>query len=167
MRRSISELNRVSREKFVRWIGPAFEHSPWIADEAAGKRPFADVNDMHRQLCEAVRVASEEDQLQLIQAHPNLAQRGALTAESTREQASAGLDKLEHEEQSTLQSKNREYRAKFGFPFVICARLNDKDSIVAAMTKRLSNSREQEIQTALEEIFKIAELRLRDLCQEN
>jgi 2-oxo-4-hydroxy-4-carboxy-5-ureidoimidazoline decarboxylase len=94
MRRCISELNRVSREDFVRLVGPAFEHSPWIALEAAEKRPFADVDEMHRQLCKAVRLAPEEKQLALIQAHPDLAQRGALTAESTREQASAGLDKL-------------------------------------------------------------------------
>jgi OHCU decarboxylase len=165
MRHSIAELNRMSREEFVRGVGPVFEHSPWIATVAADKRPFANVEELLRQLCRVVREAPESEQLGLIQAHPDLAERGVLSAESTREQASAGLDKLLPEQRSTIQSQNQAYRGKFGFPFVICARLNSKDSIVDALTRRLPHSREQEIQTALEEIFKIAQLRLRDLCQ--
>jgi 2-oxo-4-hydroxy-4-carboxy-5-ureidoimidazoline decarboxylase len=165
MRHSISELNRVSREEFVRWVGPVFEHSPWIATAAAEKRPFADLDSLNRQLCQVAREAPEAQQLALIQAHPDLGQRGALTAESTREQASAGLDQLAQNQRAAIQSQNQAYRAKFGFPFVICARLNNQDSILDALSRRLANSREQEIQTALEEIFKIAQLRLRDLCQ--
>jgi OHCU decarboxylase len=167
MRQSIPELNRVSREEFVRWVGPVFEHSPWIATVAADKRPFADLDALHRQLCQIVRDAPEGEQIALIQAHPDLVRRGVLTAESIREQASAGLDKLVPEQQSAIQSQNQAYRGKFEFPFVICARLNSKDSILDALARRLTNSREQEIQTALEEIFKIAQLRLRDLCQAN
>jgi 2-oxo-4-hydroxy-4-carboxy-5-ureidoimidazoline decarboxylase len=165
MRRRVSELNQMSREEFIRCVGPVFEQSPWIAAAAVEKRPFADMGELHCQLCDTVRAAPEEKQLALIQAHPDLAQRGALTAESTREQAGAGLDKLSSEQHSAIQSRNQAYRAKFGFPFVICARLNDRTSIMDALNRRLSNSREQEIKTALEEIFKIAELRLRDLCQ--
>ncbi len=165
MRYSISELNCMGWEEFVRSIGPVFEHSPWIATAAAHKRPFANLDELNRQLRQAVREAPESKQLELIQAHPDLAQRGALTAESTREQAGAGLDKLPPEQRSAIQSQNQAYRGKFGFPFVICARLNSRDSIVDALARRMPHSREQEIQTALEEIFKIAELRLRDLCQ--
>jgi 2-oxo-4-hydroxy-4-carboxy-5-ureidoimidazoline decarboxylase len=165
MRHSIAELNRVSREEFVRWVGPVFEHSPWIAAEAAEKRPFPNLDSLHRELCRIVRDAPESRQLGLIQAHPDLGQRGPLTDESTREQNSAGMDNLAAAQQSTIQAQNQAYRAKFGFPFVICARLNDKNSIVDAMKRRLENSRDEEIQTALEEIFKIAQLRLRDLCQ--
>jgi 2-oxo-4-hydroxy-4-carboxy-5-ureidoimidazoline decarboxylase len=165
MRHSVVELNRMSQEEFVRVVGPVFEHSPWIAAEAAVKRPFANTDEMHRQLCQAARVAPQEKQLGLIKAHPDLAACGTLTAESTREQISAGLDKLQTEEKSAIQSQNQAYREKFGFPFVICARLNNKDSIAEAFTRRLTHSRDEEIQTALEEIFKIAALRLRDLCQ--
>jgi 2-oxo-4-hydroxy-4-carboxy-5-ureidoimidazoline decarboxylase len=165
MRHSIAELNRVSREEFVRSVGPVFEHSHWIATVAADKRPFANLEELHRHLCHVVRAAPEARQLALIQAHPDLAQPGPLTAESTREQAGAGLDQLLPEQRSAIQSQNQAYRAKFGFPFVICARLNGKDSIVDAFTRRLPQSREQEIRSALEEIFKIAQLRLRDLCQ--
>jgi 2-oxo-4-hydroxy-4-carboxy-5-ureidoimidazoline decarboxylase len=164
MHHGLIELNSMTQQEFVRVIGPVFEHSPWIASEAAAKRPFANVDELHRQLCGVVRVSPVEKQLGLIKAHPDLAARGVLTAESTREQTSAGLDKLHSDENSAIQNQNRAYREKFGFPFVICARLNNKDSIARAFTRRLAHSREEEIQTALEEIFKIAALRLRDIC---
>src|SRR5580704_7897959 len=135
MRHSIAELNQMNPEEFVRVIGSVFEHSPWISAEAAGKRPVDNMDELHRQLCNVVRAAPQEKQLGLIKAHPDLAARGTLTAESTREQISAGLDKLQTEEKSAIQSQNQAYREKFGFPFVICARLNNKDSIAEAFTR--------------------------------
>ena len=92
-----------------------------------------------------------------------LALAGQLTRESTSEQASAGLDRLTPEEIAEFQKQNAAYQEKFGFPFIICARLNKKAAILAGFKARLGNSRAQEIKTALEEIFKIADLRLRDL----
>ena len=163
----LTQLNSLARDEFTRVVGPVFEHSPWIAEAAWQKRPFASVEALHLALCEIVRTAGEEKQLALILAHPDLVGRlaltGALTKESTSEQASAGLSLLMSEEISLFQSNNAAYKAKFGFPFVICARLNKKEAILNGFKLRLSHSREQEIQTALAEIFKIAELRLRDL----
>jgi len=163
----ISGLNNLGRESFVKKIGPVFEHSPWIADEAWSKRPFAGLDSLHRALCDTVKNSGEEKQLALIRAHPDLvgklALAGQLTTESTGEQASAGLNKLSQQEVDLFQKQNAAYKNKFGFPFVICARLNKKEAIIAGFERRLNNSREQEIKTALEEIFKIAKLRLRDL----
>ena len=164
---TISQLNRLGQTEFVRVVGPVFEHSPWIAETAFTKKPFADLENLHRALCETVKNSGEEKQLALIRAHPDLvgkiALAGQLTKESTNEQASAGLNKLSPEEIDLFQKQNAAYKNKFGFPFVICARLNKKDAFFAGFETRLKNSREQEIKTALEEIFKIAELRLRDL----
>lgn len=164
---SLSDLNQTERDQFVWKIGPVFEHSPWIAEAVWPKRPFADLANLHCSLCEIVLSASEEKQLALIRAHPDLVGRtalaGTLTSASNSEQASAGLNKLSPEEITLFQKKNTAYRAKFDFPFVICARLNKKEAILAGFEQRLKNSREQEIKTALEEIFKIAEFRLRDL----
>ena len=164
---TLTELNSLSREEFVRVVGPMFEHSPWIAEAAWAKRPFASAKQLHKALCETVRNAGEEKQLALIRAHPDLvgklALAGQLTKESTGEQASAGLSQLTPEEIGLFQSNNSAYKTKFGFPFIICARLNKKKAILNGFKVRLQNSREQEIKTALEEIFKIAELRLRDL----
>ena len=164
---TLVQLNSLSRDEFVRIVGPVFEHSPWIAEATWPKRPFAGVEELHRALCETVQQAGEEKQLMLIRAHPDLvgklALAGQLTRESTNEQAGAGLTQLTPQEVELFQSNNEAYKAKFGFPFIICARLNKKDAILNGFKVRLQNSREQEIQTALAEIFKIAELRLRDL----
>jgi OHCU decarboxylase len=164
---SLLQLNSLARDEFVRVIGPVFEHSPWIAQETWAKRPFTSAEKLNAQLCEAVNIAGQEKQLALIRAHPDLVGRaalaGTLTRESTGEQASAGLNQLSPDEITLFQKQNDAYKNKFNFPFVICARLNKKEAILAGFERRLKNSREQEIKTALEEIFKIAELRLRDL----
>jgi OHCU decarboxylase len=165
----ISQLNNLDQAEFTRTVGPIFEHSPWIAEITWTQRPFTSVEQLHRALCQTVRAAGEEKQLALIRAHPDLVGRaalaGTLTRESTGEQASAGLNALSPEEIALFQKQNAAYRAKFCFPFVICARLNKKEAILAGFEQRLKNPPAQEIQVALEEIFKIAELRLRDLTQ--
>jgi 2-oxo-4-hydroxy-4-carboxy-5-ureidoimidazoline decarboxylase len=164
---TLAQINSLSHEEFTRIVGPVFEHSPWIAEAAWGQKPFASVEQLHRALCETVQGADEEKQLALIRAHPDLvgklALAGQLTKESTNEQASAGLSQLTPEEVKLFQTNNAAYKAKFNFPFIICARLNKKAAILNGFRVRLENSRGQEIKTALEEIFKIAELRLRDL----
>ncbi len=164
---SVAELNSCTREDFEHLIGPVFEHSPWIAEATCVKRPFKDMETLHRSLCETVRSAGQEAQLALIRAHPDLVGRaalaGGLTPQSSSEQASAGLDKLTGEEIAAFQSSNQAYRDTFGFPFVICARLNKKEAILSGFRERLQHSREKEIETALEEIYKIAYLRLQDI----
>jgi OHCU decarboxylase len=164
---TLAELNGLSSPDFIRIVGPVFENSPWIAGTTASQRPFASFYDLHHALCETVKNSTKALQLALIRAHPDLvgklALAGQLTRESTGEQASAGLTQLTPDEVALFQRQNAAYQGKFGFPFVICARLNKKDAIIAGFTRRLGNSRADEIKTALEEIFKIAELRLRDL----
>ena len=163
----LEEFNSLDRDDFVRVIGPVFEQSPWIAEAAWPRRPFANVEDLHTALCEIVRSAGPEKQLALIRAHPDLVGRaalaGSLSAASTREQASAGLDKLTAAEIALFQKQNRAYQERFGFPFVICARENRKEAILSAFEKRLKNTRPEEIQTALGEIARIGWLRLADL----
>jgi 2-oxo-4-hydroxy-4-carboxy-5-ureidoimidazoline decarboxylase len=164
---SLAGLNELSREAFLKVIGPVFEHSPWIAEQTWAKRPFESVGTLHRALCDAVLASDEPRKLALISAHPDLAGRaaraGTLTPASTREQASGGLDQLSTAEAALFDKCNHEYRARFGFPFVICARQNKKEAMLAGFERRLKNSPEQEIEVALAEIFKIAELRLHDL----
>jgi len=167
---ALSQLNRWDRPTFVRVLGPVFEHSPWIAERTWTRRPFDSLHGLHQALCDTVRTSSEQEQLKLIRAHPDLVGRaalvGSLTPSSSKEQASAGLDRLSSEEISAFQHLNQAYRQTFGFPFVICARLNKKEAILDGFRARLKHNRAEEIQTALSEIFKIAELRLRDLVEE-
>ena len=116
-----------------------------------------------------MRRASLEQQEALINAHPDLAGRlalaGKLTAESTKEQASAGLNQMTADELARFTDLNAAYRGRFGFPFIICARLNDRRAIVDAMQQRLNNSPATEHAAALTEIEKIASLRLYDLLR--
>ncbi len=161
----LSQLNALDLETFTRVIGPAFEHCSWIAERTWTTRPWASVEELHFALGETVRRATEEEKLTLIQAHPDLVGNAVLTSESRGEQAIAGLGDLTREETESFESYNASYRERFGFPFVICARLNKKEAILHAFPKRLESSREKEIETALAEIGKIAELRLHDMIR--
>jgi len=162
----LNELNLAPVDAFTAALGHLFEHSPWVAAETWPRGPFRDAAHLHAELCRTLQAAEAERQLALIRAHPDLAGRLArqkqLTAESTREQAGAGLDQLTDAELADFQTRNDTYRAKFGFPFVICARLNAKAAILAAMEARMPNSPAQEHAAALAEIEKIAWLRLQD-----
>ena len=166
----LAELNQLDRASFVAICGPLFEHSPWIADRTFIQAPFASREALHAALCATLGMSTKEEQLDLVRSHPDLvgrlARAGSLTHESTGEQAAAGLASLTTDEVQQFDSNNAAYRAKFDFPFVICARENKKDAILAAFPLRLQNSPEQELATALVEIGKIARLRLWDAVQE-
>jgi 2-oxo-4-hydroxy-4-carboxy-5-ureidoimidazoline decarboxylase len=168
---TIEEVNELGREEFVAKFGPLFEESPWVVERAWQDRPFECLSEVQDPLNAAVHAASEERQLALIRAHPDLAGKaaikGTLTPESTREQASAGLDRLSPQEYETFTETNRAYREKFGFPMVVCVREHMKESILASAAARLKRSREEEFETALDEISMIANLRLQDLVEPN
>jgi 2-oxo-4-hydroxy-4-carboxy-5-ureidoimidazoline decarboxylase len=163
---TLSGLNAGDRRAFVAALSHLFEHSPWVAEETFDRRPFGDLEGLHAALCATMRGAPRERQLALVRAHPDLAgrlaQAGKLTASSSREQAAAGLDRLTAAEAAEIERLNEAYTSRFGFPFVICARLNAKDTILAAMRARLANPAEAELSTALDEIAKIARLRLNE-----
>ncbi len=164
---TVDDLNRCPPEEFVAVVGPVFEHSPWIAAAVVDRRPFASRERLHAALCEVVMAAGEDRQLALIRAHPDLVGRAvavaALTAESAREQAAAGLMALTADDRSRFDDYNSRYKARFGFPFVICARKNKKEAILQAFPERLTHTRAEEVATALDQIFQIAALRLADL----
>ncbi len=150
---------------FIARYAALFEHSPWVVERAAVQAPFA---DLHAGLMQVVHDATPDEQLALIRAHPELAGKAAidrtLTAESAHEQASAGLDRLTEAEFARFHALNAAYATRFGFPFIICVRLTDKVGILTAMERRLGNTREDEIATALGEIGEIVRLRLKDIA---
>jgi 2-oxo-4-hydroxy-4-carboxy-5-ureidoimidazoline decarboxylase len=144
-----------------------FEESPWIAREAWEERPFGSVDALHAAMVWVVEHSPRDARLELIRAHPELAGKaalaGALAPESTREQAAAGLDRLTPLQYERLTTLTAAYRERFGFPFVVCAREHTADSIIDAVANRLESTPEEEEQTALSEIAKIARLRLDEL----
>ncbi len=166
---AIEQVNDLNKEEFVAKFGSLYEHSPWVADEAWRKRPFHSFSELHGAFQAAVREAPQERQLDLIRVHPDLAGRaavtGELTPESTREQASAGLDRLSPEEYEAFTRLNEAYKEKFGFPMIFAVRENTKESILAGAEARLENPKSEEIETALGEIAKIGHFRLQELIR--
>jgi OHCU decarboxylase len=160
----------LGRDGFVATYGGIFEHSPWIAERAFDLElgPAHDTaGGLHNALCRMFRSASEEERLGVLTAHPDLAgklaQAKRLTAESTSEQASAGLDALTDEERETFTTLNQQYVERFGFPFIIAVRDHDKASILAAFQRRIDHDRATEFAEACRQVERIAEFRLRDI----
>lgn len=164
---TLADINGMDEAGFVRALGHLFEHSPWVAVDAAAKRPFTSIEDLHKSFVDAMNEADFDTQMALINAHPDLAGKLALarqlTAESAFEQASAGLDQLSREEFARFSTLNNAYREKFGFPFIICVRLNTKFSILSAFERRLERDATTERKEALKQIGDITRLRLAEL----
>jgi OHCU decarboxylase len=160
--------SQMGKTEFVEKFGSIYEHSPWIAERAFDGE-LGPANDtatgLNFALRSQFRLATEAEQLAVLRAHPDLAGKLAaakkLTAESTAEQASAGLDLLTDEEREKFTHLNSAYVQKFNFPFIIAVRDNTKASILAAFEQRLGNSWETEVLTAGKQVERIAQLRLR------
>ena len=159
----------MDRATFVQEFGGVFEHSPWIA-EGAHDLELGPAHDtaigLHNALSRVFRSASQEKRLGVLTAHPDLAGKlaaaGRLTAESTSEQAGAGLDMLTDAERATFTELNEAYTSKFGFPFIIAVRDNTKASIMDAFRRRIESDRETEFAEACQQVERIAELRLQE-----
>ncbi|MDJ0653971.1 MAG: 2-oxo-4-hydroxy-4-carboxy-5-ureidoimidazoline decarboxylase [Xanthomonadales bacterium] len=153
----------MGREEFLQQFGAIYESSPWVAEAAWEGRP-PDLEAVRRELAAAVDHSSDQRKLALIRAHPDLAGRaaraGTLTQSSTREQTGAGLDQCSDEEYEAFQQLNQAYHEKFGFPFVIAVSGLDRRQILAAFRTRLENDRDREFKTALQQIHRIAAIRL-------
>jgi 2-oxo-4-hydroxy-4-carboxy-5-ureidoimidazoline decarboxylase len=167
LQKSLSDLNACSGSDFVASLANIFEYSPWIAEQVALARPFAGVNHLFDAMKVVVDRAPSELRIALIKAHPDLAdkaQRAAgLTAESSAEQNSVGLDQLSNAEYQAFERVNNAYRAKFGFPYIVCVRRHTKESILRDFERRLPNDANTEMQKSIEEICRIAALRIDQL----
>ena len=157
--------------EFVNRYGGIYEHSPWVAEEAAAfVKDEHDIDVIAAVMADCVDNAAPERQLALIRAHPDLAGKaqlaGELTQESSSEQASAGLDSCSAEEYARFQALNDAYHEKFAFPFVMAVRDSGRAEILAAFAARLDNDPNTEFETALAKIHKIARLRLQALERE-
>jgi 2-oxo-4-hydroxy-4-carboxy-5-ureidoimidazoline decarboxylase len=161
---ALSDLNACGKDDFVARLANIFEHSPWIAEQAASQRPFAGVAPLFAAMKAAVDRASAERRLALIKAHPDLADKtqrvAGLTAESNAEQNSVGLDRLSDAEYDAFSRVNNAYRTKFGFPYIVCVRRHTRDSILRDFERRLPNDAKAEIQASIAEVCRIAALRL-------
>jgi beta-ureidopropionase / N-carbamoyl-L-amino-acid hydrolase len=167
----LKALNDASQAEFVAQLAGLYEHSPWIAEAAWARRPFATLAALKRALVVAVREAGRDAQLGLIRAHPELAGKAmvsrTLTAESSNEQGRAGLTDCTPAEFAHLQQLNADYNAKFGWPFILAVRGPrgrglSRAEIIAAFERRLAGHPDFEFAECLRHIHRIAEIRLAD-----
>ncbi len=168
---TLDRVNAASPEDAAAMLVGLYEHSPWVTEVALAARPFDSAAALKHAMSDAVRCAPLEAQLALIRAHPELAgramQSGTLTRESSHEQATSGLTQASPDELQTLHALNAEYRARFGWPFVLAVRGATtrgltRDEIIATLRQRLVSTPQVEIDECLRQIDRIAEIRLHD-----
>jgi N-carbamoyl-L-amino-acid hydrolase len=168
---TLEALNTASQDRFIQLLDGIYEHSPWIAERAWARRPFATLTALKQALADTVRTATEAEQLGLVRAHPELAGKAmvakTLTAESTNEQGKAGLTDCTPEEFARIQQLNADYNAKFGFPFILAVRGPrgeglTRHQIIDTFARRLSHHPDFERAESLRNIHRIAEIRLND-----
>jgi len=165
----MATINGLDRLAFVQKFGGIFENSPWVAEQAWDKRPFANVDAMHAAMVEVAKLAPAPRQLALLQSHPDLAgkeaQAGGMTASSVTEQASAGLNALSKDEMTEISDLNAAYKRKFGFPFIIAVRMHTKEGIFFEFRNRLQNDTVTEYANDLQNVYAITRLRLAKLLE--
>ena len=168
---TLEQLNAATQAEFTALLDGTYEHSPWVAEAAWAKRPFASLTQLKLALVQVLREATPEAQLKLMRAHPELAGKAmvskTLTAESSNEQGKAGLTDCTPEEFAKIQQLNAAYNAKFGFPFMLAVRGPrgtglSKAEIIATFERRLDNHPEYERAESLRNIHRVAEIRLDD-----
>jgi OHCU decarboxylase len=159
---TLADVNAMPRESFVAQFGDVAEHSPWVAETAAGVRPFASRENMIAAFEAALRSAPHDRQLALVRAHPDLAGRAKLTTDSLNEQKGAGLDTLSFEEFASFTALNDAYKTRFGFPFIFAVKGATKHQILQSFEERVSNSSAQEFAMALSQVMRIFRFRLED-----
>jgi OHCU decarboxylase len=164
---TLAEVNELDQRGFVDALGWVFEHSPWVAERAWNQRPFRSPEDLHRSMIRELETATDDEILALLRAHPDLGTRAKLSNSSAGEQSGAGLDQLTPEEYETLLGLNREYRDKFGFPFLLAVKGSTKHDIVAALERRIHSTPGEEAKEALEQVRRIALFRLQDIIIDN
>lgn len=163
----MASINAMDQPAFVQKFGGIFEKSPWVAEKAWEKRPFASLDAMHAAMVVVVKFSPLPSQLALLQSHPDLAgkeaQAGAMTSSSVSEQASAGLNALSKAEIERISDFNSAYKQKFGFPFIIAVRMHTKEGIFFDFAQRLANDTQTEYQNDLQNVYAITKLRLQTM----
>jgi 2-oxo-4-hydroxy-4-carboxy-5-ureidoimidazoline decarboxylase len=162
---TLAHLNTLDRDAFVDALGWIFEGSPWVAERAWTRRPFASAEALHQAMIDVVRQASGLEQLALLRAHPDLGTRARISDVSTGEQRGAGLDRLGADEYGRLQRLNGEYRRRFGFPFLFAVKGSTKEDLMTALEARIGRSADEELTEALGQVYRIAAFRLEDVVR--
>ena len=162
----INKINNLSQSKFIEIFANIFEKTKWIAERLYNQKPFNSFKDLCSKILEIFKTTSKENQLKIIRAHPDLADKtkiGSLTTNSRTEQSGAGLDQCSEKEFNEFKNLNNEYKKKFGFPFILAVGNKNKEEILNEFKKRILNSVDDEFNEAISQVSKIANLRLNEM----
>ncbi len=159
----MAQVNKMTEQEFVDSVGTVFEHSPWVAKRAWGHHPFSSLEKMYETLIEEMEKACISLKLSLLRAHPDLGTRFEVSESSKQEQMHAGLSQLSEEEYHEFSLLNKQYVKTFDFPFIMAVKGQDKHSIKENMKTRVDNQYDEEFETALAQVGKIAKFRLWDM----
>ena len=168
---NLPRVNALTLEQFVARFGGVFEHAPWVAERAWNSRPFDSLDRLHASMMQVVGAAGREEQIALFCAHPELAGReaakGTLTADSSSEQGRLGFLDLDRSHVERMAELNRRYQQRFGFPCIVALKLHaSRESVMASMRRRLGNTAQAEMASALEQIGHITRSRLDKIMEE-
>ena len=163
---TLAELNAGSKDAFVAALGGVVEDSAWVAERAWEWRPFASIDALHGAMVDALSAAGAEAQLAVLRAHPDLGARIRMSEASAGEQAGAGLDRLTPAESERLQQLNRDYRERFGFPFLFAVKGATMHEVLAALEQRRHSAPDEEFEEALRQVARIVRFRLDSLLSQ-
>ena len=162
----INKINNLSQSEFIKIFGNIFEQTKWIAERAYNQKPFNNVEDLCSKMLEIFETTSKDNQLKIIRAHPDLADKtkvSLLGQDSRKEQHKVRLDQCSEKEFNEFKNLNNEYKKKFGFPFILAVGGKNKVEILNEFKKRILNDVEKEFNEAIVQVCKIADLRLKEL----
>ncbi|GCB72963.1 hypothetical protein scyTo_0002275 [Scyliorhinus torazame] len=156
-------VNSMNYEHFLDVFGNVVEKCPLVAAAVWAGRPFSSVSALEKNIGDFIDSLPRSGKEGMLRCIPDLVGRGTLSPESQRERSQAGLTSLTAGQRSQLSELNASYKSRFNFPFVICVRMSDKETIIQQLGSRIRNSPEQELQTGIQEVKKICHLRLLDI----
>ena len=164
----INKINNLSQSKFIEIFANIFEKTKWIAERLYNQKPFNSFEDLCSKILEIFKTTSKENQLKIIRAHPDLADKtkiSLLNIDSRTEQNRAGLDQCSEKEFKEFKNLNNEYKKKFGFPFIIAVKGKNKEEILNSFRQRITNNINLEFEEAKKQVKKIANFRLSEIIK--
>jgi OHCU decarboxylase len=164
---TLAELNVLPRYRAEDELLKCCSSTAW-AQWMARRRPFASPDRLFDAAGEIWWRLDADDWIQAFRAHPQIGQRQSTMHKSTQSQAwsaqeQSGMEGAGVGVTMELEDANREYLAKFGYIFIVCATGKSAEEMLRILRSRLPNSADDEVRAAAEEQNKITRLRLEKL----
>ena len=162
---SIDKVNKLNKSDFISIFGNVFEKTEWIAQKSYDSKPYKNFEELFSKMVEIFENSNKESHIKILNAHPDLAIEKRLTEDSKNEQQNASLNQCTNEEFLEFKKLNEEYKKKFGFPFILAVKGNNKEEILNSFRQRITNNINLEFKEAKKQVKKIASFRLGEIIK--